>query len=79
MKRVIVASLVIVFLVSLISGCSATRIRHPEVDAPPQMNIETLNRTQYEVLEKTSGRGKSTLIGLWPLPIWWLTNDDGTF
>lgn len=79
MKRVIIISMVVFFMVGMLSGCSATRIQHPEVNAPPQMNIETLNRSQYEVLEKTSGKSKSTLIGLWPLPFWWLSNDDGTF
>lgn len=79
MKRTWIGLLVVVFAVSLFAGCSATRIDYPTVSPPANMEVDTLNRTQYEVLEKTSGDGTTKMVALWPLPIWWMWGDDGSF
>ena len=60
-------------------GCSATYTTAPRVKPPNVMNFETLNRSQYEVLEQTSGSATTHSVGLWPLPIWWQWSDDGSF
>jgi hypothetical protein len=64
---------------TLASGCATSRVSSPTAKVPKSMAIETLNRTQYEVLGRTSGQGSAHFIGLWPLPIWWVETDDKGF
>lgn len=73
----LVVSFVLIMVFSL--GCSATYTKAPKVKPPNVMNFDTLNRSQYEVLEQTSGTATTESIGLWPLPIWWQWSDDGSF
>ncbi len=60
-------------------GCSTTRVQAPHARVPKQMNVETLNRTQYEVLGRTTGAGEAHFVGLWPLPVWWVETDEKDF
>ncbi len=73
--------LAIVGVVGLLlsAGCAHKRITHPNATLPDKFRVETLNRTQYEVLGRASGSGESHFVGLWPLPFWWVETDDDGF
>ena len=58
-------------------GCSHAKWRAdaPRVDAPEQLRVEALTRSQYEVLGRSSGEACAERYGLWPLPIWWVLDE----
>jgi hypothetical protein len=79
MKKVFLFLALAAILTTLFSGCSANRIENPYVRPPAGIATQPLNRTQFEVLEKTQGAATTSFIALWPIPIWWTYSDDGTF
>ena len=76
--RKVLGIAVLVTVVALLGGCSAVSLYNPVAKAPQALKVEALDRTQYTVLEQTSGTGTTEMIALWPLPIWWIWSDDGT-
>jgi hypothetical protein len=66
-------------IVALVAGCSANKFAAPHAGLPYQLSVDTLNRTQYEVLEQATATGTTRMVALWPLPIWWTSSDDGTY
>jgi hypothetical protein len=79
MKRTILILAIASILAAFAMGCTANRIAYPNVTPPTGLHVQALNRTQFEVLEKTQGAATTRYIALWPLPVWWTYSDDGTF
>ena len=60
-----------------VAGCASTKSAGvPVANLPGEVQVEALQRQQYEVGKVTEGRDCASFVWLFPLPIWWMTSDE---
>ena len=67
---------VLVILGVLGPGCSVRYAHVPHVE-PVSLESE-LNRGDYELLGDVKGESCATYVGLWPIPLWFVTSNEGS-
>lgn len=61
----------------LLGGCASESAGIPGLALTQDLRMEQLHRKDYSLLGPVSGSGCSTYVGLWPIPIFWISTDSG--
>lgn len=62
----------------LVAGCLSVGAGMQGIKLNQVLEMEHLQRKDYSVLGTVTGSGCSTYVGLWPIPIFWFSNEGGS-
>ncbi|MFC1849326.1 hypothetical protein ACFL27_03870 [candidate division CSSED10-310 bacterium] len=74
-SRVVVFSLSFIICAISIQGCVFKGAIAPGVMVPSFLEVEKLTRQEYEILGDVEGHGCATFHSLFPLPIFWVSDE----
>jgi hypothetical protein len=50
-----------------------------QMSTPKKWGLRPLNRNQFEITGHATGMATTRMWALWPLPLWWVKGDNGSF
>ncbi len=66
----------LISIVAMFASCVSLRTYVPGAAYPSQLPIEQLKRNEYVLMGAVTGEGCAHYVGLWPIPIFWVSSDD---
>ena len=75
MLRFLVRALFVVFVLLQSLACASSQNRIPLTLTPLNIGLNKLKRGEYRVVGDTEAKSCATFVGLFPLPIWYVTLD----